>query len=33
MAAEGQAMRTLLGLVHEDESALALARKGGHAFV
>jgi transcription-repair coupling factor (superfamily II helicase) len=33
MAAESPAMRTLLGLVHEDESALALARNGGHAFV
>src|SRR5258707_4293924 len=26
-------MRTLLGLVQEGESALALARGGGHAFV
>src|ERR1700726_352384 len=26
-------MRTLLGLVQEDESALSLAREGGHAFV
>src|SRR4030088_462590 len=33
MASEAQALRTLLGLVQEDESALSLARAGGHAFV
>src|ERR1700726_3966110 len=33
MASETQALRTLLGLVQEDESALSLAREGGHAFV
>src|SRR5205823_12072889 len=33
MAAELHALRTLLGLVADDESALRLARDGGHAFV
>ncbi len=33
MARDGGALRTLLGLVEDDESALALAREGGHAFV
>src|SRR6266480_6278445 len=33
MAAELHALRTLLGLVTDDESALRLARDGGHAFV
>ncbi|MCW3069191.1 MAG: transcription-repair coupling factor [Solirubrobacterales bacterium] len=33
MAADAPALRTLLGLVAQDESALALARDGGHAFV
>ncbi|HUH79901.1 MAG TPA: hypothetical protein VLZ06_01120, partial [Solirubrobacteraceae bacterium] len=32
MAAEGS-LRALLGLVAEDEQALALARDGGHAYV
>ena len=33
MAGDTGALRTLLGLVQEDESALRLAREGGHAFV
>src|SRR5580704_10551513 len=33
MASDTGALRTLLGLVQEDESALRLARDGGHAFV
>src|SRR5437660_12333570 len=33
MRAEAHGMRTLLGLALQDESALALARDGGHAFV
>jgi transcription-repair coupling factor (superfamily II helicase) len=33
MATATGALRTLLGLVQEDEQALALAREGGHAFV
>jgi transcription-repair coupling factor (superfamily II helicase) len=33
MAPESAALRTLLGLLQEDESALRLAREGGHAFV
>ncbi len=33
MSAEAPALRTLLGLLDEDEAALALARDGGHAFV
>ena len=33
MAAEVRALRTLLGLVQDDESASRLAREGGHAFV
>ncbi len=33
MPPDGQALRTLLGLVHEDTAALRLARDGGHAFV
>src|SRR6202051_5380971 len=33
MAGETPALRTLLGLVQEDEPALRLARDGGHAFV
>jgi transcription-repair coupling factor (superfamily II helicase) len=33
VASEAPALRTLLGLAQEDESALALARDGGHAFV
>jgi transcription-repair coupling factor (superfamily II helicase) len=33
MAAETPALRTLLGLLQEDEAALRLARDGGHAFV
>jgi len=32
-AAGSGALRSLLGLVHEDEAALRLARTGGHAFV
>jgi transcription-repair coupling factor (superfamily II helicase) len=33
MASDAQALRTLLGLVQDDDSALRLAREGGHAFV
>src|SRR5580692_9871407 len=33
MAGDAGALRTLLGLVQEDESTLRLAREGGHAFV
>src|SRR3954447_26723929 len=33
MPSETPALRTLLGLVEEDDSALRLAREGGHAFV
>ncbi len=33
MTAEAPALRTLLGLLGEDDAALALARDGGHAFV
>ncbi len=33
MASESPVLRTLLGLIQEDESALRLAREGGHAFV
>src|ERR1700677_3739100 len=33
MATDTGALRTLLGLVQEDQSALLLARDGGHAFV
>ena len=33
MAERAAALRTLLGLVQEDEQALRLAREGGHAFV
>jgi transcription-repair coupling factor (superfamily II helicase) len=33
MTSETPALRTLLGLLQEDESALRLAREGGHAFV
>jgi transcription-repair coupling factor (superfamily II helicase) len=33
VSSETAALRTLLGLVQEDESALTLAREGGHAFV
>jgi transcription-repair coupling factor (superfamily II helicase) len=33
MATNTGALRTLLGLVQDDEQALALARDGGHAFV
>src|SRR5450432_2480439 len=33
MSAEPGALRTLLGLIAEDDSALKLAREGGHAFV
>jgi transcription-repair coupling factor (superfamily II helicase) len=33
MAPERPGLRTLLGLVHEDEAAGRLARNGGHAFV
>jgi transcription-repair coupling factor (superfamily II helicase) len=33
MAAEAGALRTLLGLVAEDEPTMRLAREGGHAFV
>jgi transcription-repair coupling factor (superfamily II helicase) len=33
MASDGQALRTLLGLLQQDDSALRLAREGGHAFV
>src|ERR1700730_10262960 len=33
MASETQALRTVLGVVQGDESALSLAREGGHAFV
>jgi transcription-repair coupling factor (superfamily II helicase) len=33
MATAAGALRTLLGLVQEDEQALRLAREGGHAFV
>jgi transcription-repair coupling factor (superfamily II helicase) len=33
VAERAGALRTLLGLVQEDEQALRLAREGGHAFV
>jgi len=33
MATGAAGLRTLLGLVQEDEQALTLARDGGHAFV
>ena len=33
MVAEKAALRTLLGLVHEDEPTMRLAREGGHAYV
>src|ERR1700730_2922311 len=33
MLVEPSAMRTLLGLIHEEDSACRLAREGGHAFV
>ncbi|HYM55850.1 MAG TPA: transcription-repair coupling factor, partial [Solirubrobacteraceae bacterium] len=33
MAQEARALRTLLGLLQDDEAALRLAREGGHAFV
>ena len=33
MAEKGAALRSLLGLLAEDEQALGLARAGGHAFV
>ncbi len=33
MAAQAGSLRTLLGLLQEDESAVKLAREGGHAFV
>jgi transcription-repair coupling factor (superfamily II helicase) len=33
VAERAAALRTLLGLVQEDEQALRLAREGGHAFV
>src|ERR1700676_341282 len=33
MTSETPALRTLLGLLQEDESALRLAREGGHALV
>jgi transcription-repair coupling factor (superfamily II helicase) len=33
MVTEAPALRTLLGLVAEDESAMRLAREGGHAYV
>jgi transcription-repair coupling factor (superfamily II helicase) len=33
VAEQGAALRSLLGLLAEDEQALALARDGGHAFV
>ena len=33
MSADAGALRSLLGLIAEDESALKLAREGGHAFV
>ena len=33
MAQPAEALRTLLGLVEEDEPTLRLAREGGHAFV
>jgi transcription-repair coupling factor (superfamily II helicase) len=33
MAATAGALRTLLGLVQDDEATLRLAREGGHAFV
>jgi transcription-repair coupling factor (superfamily II helicase) len=33
MAEQAGALRTLLGFIREDESALRLAREGGHAFV
>src|ERR1700688_4230860 len=33
MTARGGALRSLLGLLEDDESALSLAREGGHPFV
>jgi transcription-repair coupling factor (superfamily II helicase) len=33
VTADAGALRTLLGLVHDDEPTLRLARSGGHAFV
>jgi transcription-repair coupling factor (superfamily II helicase) len=33
MAEQGAALRSLLGLLADDEQALGLAREGGHAFV
>ncbi len=33
MLIEPSVMRTLLGLIHEEDSACRLAREGGHAFV
>src|ERR1700733_11739111 len=33
MADTGGVLRTLLGLVQEDEPTMRLAREGGHAFV
>ena len=33
MPAGAEALRTLLGLVQDDEPTLRLAREGGHAFV
>ena len=33
MSADAGALRSLLGLIAEDESAIKLAREGGHAFV
>ncbi len=33
MAGEQGALRSLLGLIEEDEQAMRLAREGGHAFV
>src|SRR5262249_45401229 len=33
MVPAGSALRSLLGLVAEDDAALRLAREGGHAFV
>jgi transcription-repair coupling factor (superfamily II helicase) len=33
MAADAASLRSLLGLIEEDDSAMRLAREGGHAFV
>src|SRR5271154_5714571 len=33
MASDAPSLRSLLGLIEEDDSAMRLAREGGHAFV